>query len=100
MTAYAHKDDNNRFLIKKWNEEPPLMFTEDWNNAEIELVKHGDLIRLEHIMTRRNIHSHQQPAPLAKKQFQVTGYGEVNYCINYREKLVKSDCLTERNRRR
>ena len=24
---YAHKDDNNKFLIKKWNEDPPLPFT-------------------------------------------------------------------------
>lgn len=53
-----------------------MLYTEDWNEAEIEMVKHGDLVRLEHIMTRRNVHSHQQPAPLSKKQFQVTGYGE------------------------
>ena len=62
---------------QKWNEDPPLPFTEEWNDSEIEFVKHGDLVRLEHIITRRNIHSHQQPAPLSKKQFQVTGYGEV-----------------------
>ena len=47
---------------------------QEWNDAEIELVKHGDLIRLEHILTRRNIHSHQEPAPLSKKQFQVLNY--------------------------
>ena len=47
---------------------------QEWDDAEIELVKHGDLIRLEHILTRRNIHSHQQPAPLSKKQFQVFNY--------------------------
>jgi len=76
VTAYAHKDENNKFLVKKWNEEPPLFYTEDWTNAEIEMVKHGDLVRLEHVMTRRNIHSHQQPAPMSKKQFQITGYGE------------------------
>ena len=76
VTAYAHKDENNKFLIKKWNEDFPLLYSEEWNKADIELIKHGDLIRLEHIMTRRNIHSHQQPAPLSKKQFQVTGYGE------------------------
>jgi len=76
ITSYAHKDDNNKFLIKKWNEDPPLPFTKDWDDAEIEFVKHGDLVRLEHILTRRNVHSHQEPAPLSKKQFQVTGYGE------------------------
>ena len=50
------------------------MHCQEWDDAEIELVKHGDLIRLEHILTRRNIHSHQQPAPLSKKQFQVCNY--------------------------
>lgn len=84
VTAYAHKDDNNKFLIKKWNEDPPLPYTEDWNNAEVELIKHGDLVRLEHVITRRNIHSHQQPAPMSKKQFQITGYGEVSSTSTYR----------------
>jgi len=73
VTTYAHKDDNNQFVIKKWNEEPP-------NNTDIEavvdLVRNGDLVRLEHLMSRRNIHSHNQPAPVSKRHFQVTGYGE------------------------
>ena len=39
VTAYAHKDDNNKFLVKKWNAEPPEMFSEEWENqTEIELV--------------------------------------------------------------
>lgn len=44
---------------------------------EIKIVKNGDLIRLEHITTRRNLHSHKEQAPLTKKHLQVTGYGEV-----------------------
>lgn len=44
------------------------------------LVKHGDLIRFEHIQTKRNLHSHNEKAPLTKKHYQVTGYGEVNDC--------------------
>lgn len=42
------------------------------------LVKHGDLIRLEHVVTRRNLHSHSEIAPVSKRHYQVTGYGEVN----------------------
>ncbi len=38
---------------------------------EVELVRHGDLIRLEHVMTGRNIHTHQEPAPVSKKMYQV-----------------------------
>lgn len=46
---------------------------------ESELVKHGDLVRLEHITTRRNLHSHKEIAPISKKHYQVTGYGEVRW---------------------
>ncbi|XP_046419924.1 protein O-mannosyl-transferase 2 isoform X4 [Neodiprion fabricii] len=68
ITTYSHKDDNNRWLVKKFdtNVLPP-------DNV---LVKHGDLIRLEHIVTRRNLHSHKEVAPISKKHYQVTGYGE------------------------
>jgi len=76
VTSYGHKDDNNKFLVKKWNEDPPLPYTQAWNDMEPEFVKHGDLVRLEHIISRRNIHTHQEPAPVSKKQYQVTGYGE------------------------
>ncbi|XP_060790023.1 protein O-mannosyl-transferase 2 isoform X2 [Neoarius graeffei] len=40
-----------------------------------ELVRHGDVIRLEHKETTRNLHSHLHEAPLTKKHLQVTGYG-------------------------
>jgi len=76
VTSYAHKDDNNKFLVKKWNEEPPPPFTPAWDAMDIEYVKHGDLVRLEHAISRRNIHTHHEPAPVSKKQYQVTGYGE------------------------
>ncbi|XP_006819012.1 protein O-mannosyl-transferase 2-like, partial [Saccoglossus kowalevskii] len=67
ITAYTHKDDNNKWLIKK--------FDSDEDNS-VDLVKNGDLIRLEHLQTRRNLHSHKEPAPITKKHYQVTGYGE------------------------
>ncbi|XP_057652343.1 protein O-mannosyl-transferase 2 [Diorhabda carinulata] len=67
ITTYTHKDDNNKWLIKKFNSE---------SYDGIEIVKNGDLVRLEHIPTRRNLHSHKEQAPITKKYFQVTGYGE------------------------
>ncbi|PSN36572.1 Protein O-mannosyl-transferase 2 [Blattella germanica] len=69
VTTYTHKDDNNLFLVKKYNSDA---LDED----EVELVKNGDLVRLEHVGTRRNLHSHKEMAPISKKHYQVTGYGE------------------------
>lgn len=68
ITTYSHKDDNNLWLVKK--------FDTDKLPAEPELVKHGDLVRLEHVITGRNLHSHKEIAPVSKKHYQVTGYGE------------------------
>ncbi|KMQ92342.1 protein o-mannosyl-transferase 2 [Lasius niger] len=68
ITTYSHKDDNNLWLVKK--------FDTDAIPSEPELVKHGDLVRLEHVITRRNLHSHKEIAPISKKHYQVTGYGE------------------------
>lgn len=69
ITTYTHKDDNNKWTIKPYNSDKLL---------ETKIVKNGDIIRLEHVATRRNLHSHNQMAPLTKKHFQVTGYGEVS----------------------
>ncbi|KAJ8674354.1 hypothetical protein QAD02_005616 [Eretmocerus hayati] len=68
ITTYSHKDDNNHWLVKKYDS--------DEFSSEPELVRHGDLIRLEHVITRRNLHSHKEIAPVSKKHYQVTGYGE------------------------
>ncbi|PWA16458.1 hypothetical protein CCH79_00004545, partial [Gambusia affinis] len=92
VTAYLHKDYNNMWLVHKPD-----------NNTQSEipdLVRHGDIIRLEHKETTRNLHSHLHQAPLTKKHFQVTGYGingtgdsndlwQVEVCGGRRGDLVK-----------
>ncbi|KAM9380867.1 protein O-mannosyl-transferase 2 [Phaethornis superciliosus] len=71
VTAYLHKDLNNLWIIKKHDSDTDLS-----NPAiPVEFVRHGDIIRLEHKETSRNLHSHQHEAPLTRKHFQVTGYG-------------------------
>lgn len=67
VTTYSHKDFNNDWLIKKSND--------DTLPSDAEAVKSGDLIRLEHIRTRRNLHAHDFPAPLSKTHKQVSCYG-------------------------
>ncbi|XP_062502290.1 protein O-mannosyl-transferase 2-like [Corticium candelabrum] len=73
ITAYSHKDENNKFLIKPAQQNFSLELNA---SSPIHYVKSGDIIVLEHIMTRRNLHSHVVQAPLTTRHFQVTGYGE------------------------
>ncbi|XP_031436034.1 protein O-mannosyl-transferase 2 [Clupea harengus] len=70
VTAYLHKDYNNLWLVKKQEQE----VTDDPNGTP-DLVRHGDVILLEHKETTRNLHSHLHEAPLTKKHLQVSGYG-------------------------
>ncbi|XP_063049418.1 protein O-mannosyl-transferase 2 [Engraulis encrasicolus] len=66
VTMYSHKDFNNLWLVKREVDDPA---------APPDLIRHGDVIRMEHKETTRNLHSHVMEAPLSKKHHQVTGYG-------------------------
>lgn len=68
ITTYTHKDENNNWVIKPYQ-------VEDFKRTT--LLRSGNLIRLTHASTKRNLHSHSEPAPITKKHYQVTGYGEV-----------------------
>ncbi|KAG8013651.1 Protein O-mannosyl-transferase 2, partial [Nibea albiflora] len=68
VTSYLHKDYNNVWLVHRQGDI-------DSQSGTPDLVRHGDIIRLEHKETTRNLHSHLHEAPLTKKHFQVTGYG-------------------------
>ncbi|GAB0087520.1 Protein O-mannosyl-transferase 2 [Sergentomyia squamirostris] len=69
ITTYTHKDENNKWKVKYYNKDANP-------SDEVEILKNGQLVRLEHTQTRRNLHSHPELAPLTKKHNQVTGYGE------------------------
>uniref|UniRef100_A0A8B9FE39 Protein O-mannosyl-transferase 2 n=1 Tax=Amazona collaria TaxID=241587 RepID=A0A8B9FE39_9PSIT len=71
VTAYLHKDLNNFWIIKKHDSDTDLSDP----SIPVEFLRHGDIIRLEHKETSRNLHSHQHEAPLTRKHFQVTAYG-------------------------
>ncbi|XP_078263368.1 protein O-mannosyl-transferase 2 isoform X1 [Rhinoraja longicauda] len=68
VTAYLHKDDNNLWIVREPDHSADT-------GGPIKYVQHGDIFKLQHKETSRNMHSHQQEAPLTKKHFQVTGYG-------------------------
>lgn len=76
VTTYTHKDENNKWLIRPHNKPGPP-------KGKVQILRHGDLVRLTHMATRRNLHSHNEPAPMTKKHLQVTGYGEVSTNIFY-----------------
>ncbi|KAF9570639.1 Protein O-mannosyltransferase 2 [Mortierella alpina] len=67
VTCYAHKDANNNFLFQRpWGA--------NHTNA-IQILKHGDVVRLVHDLTGRNLHSHQIHAPMTAEHWEVSGYG-------------------------
>jgi hypothetical protein len=69
VTAFEGADDNDFWIIKGPHGQP-----EDFR-AE-QPVRNGDIVRLEHLLTRRNLHSHPGfPSPVTGQQ-EVTCYGE------------------------
>ena len=44
-------------------------------SAPPQIVKSGDIIRLMHVETKRNIHSHQLPGHVTTSEYEVSGYG-------------------------
>lgn len=70
VTCYHYKDENNEWIITpKW-EEPA------YNPQEpLRWLADGDTIRLKHVPTTRNLHSHTVPAPVSKLNNEVSCYG-------------------------
>ncbi|XP_066923151.1 protein O-mannosyl-transferase 2-like isoform X1 [Clytia hemisphaerica] len=69
ITGYSHKDSNNDWQINKAHH----LITED---DRLEYVRDGDEVRLMHVQTRRNLHSHPEKAPISTNLHQVSGYGQ------------------------
>ena len=70
VTLYHHKDSNNDWII-----DYPWGVNKNYSTGEIEFLKHGDLIRLRHNSTGKNLHAHKIPAPLTTDEYEVSGYG-------------------------
>ncbi|RXW18469.1 hypothetical protein EST38_g7382 [Candolleomyces aberdarensis] len=70
VTCYHYKDNNNEwFILPTWEEKPYDP------NGELRFLKNGDVIRLSHVPTTRNLHSHTVAAPVTKQNYEVSGYG-------------------------
>jgi dolichyl-phosphate-mannose-protein mannosyltransferase len=73
ITTYSHKDSNNEWIVERG-------WSKDWDqrnaSADPVFVKDGDVIRLVHDSTGKNLHSHQFPAPVTDADAEVSGYGD------------------------
>ncbi|KAL3485781.1 Dolichyl-phosphate-mannose-protein mannosyltransferase-domain-containing protein [Aspergillus germanicus] len=72
VTCYHHKDANNDWFIYPNRKEADYDAT-----ADLRFVGDGDVIRLIHAQTGRNLHSHNIPAPITKGHHEVSCYGNL-----------------------
>lgn len=72
VTCYHHKDANNDWFIYPNRKEPHYDA-----EAHLKFVGDGDVIRLIHGQTGRNLHSHNIPAPVSKSHHEVSCYGNM-----------------------
>ncbi|KAI0950000.1 hypothetical protein AcV7_008603 [Taiwanofungus camphoratus] len=71
VTCYHYKDENNDWIVSPRWDEP-----EYDPQGPIKYLVDGDVIRLIHVPTKRNLHSHPLPAPVSKLNNEVSGYGD------------------------
>jgi dolichyl-phosphate-mannose-protein mannosyltransferase len=70
VTCYHYKDENNEWIVTPTWEADHIDL-----NGEIVHLKHGDMMRLVHASTGRNLHSHNVVAPVSKLNNEVSAYG-------------------------
>ena len=70
VTCYHYKDDNNHWIVNPTWEESAYN-----PNEPLKYLGHGDVVRLMHWSTSRNLHSHPIPAPVTKLNHEVSCYG-------------------------
>ncbi|CAI2161704.1 8620_t:CDS:10 [Funneliformis geosporum] len=72
VTCYHHEDINNDWIVLKPRE---IEIYDNETDVDVEFVNNGDTIRLLHLGTERNLHSHEVPAPLTRAHWEVSCYG-------------------------
>jgi dolichyl-phosphate-mannose-protein mannosyltransferase len=88
ITLYGHSDENNDWIVHRsyniTNNESgnpikklePLYTDEDY---EVEFLKDGDHIRLNHNSTGKYLHSHFIGGRVTSTDFEVSGYGTASF---------------------
>ena len=74
VTCYHHKDSNNDWtFVRDWDRSRATGLHPD--QEPITPVKDGDIIRVWHDQTGRNLHSHNHKAPVTVRDNEVSCYG-------------------------
>jgi dolichyl-phosphate-mannose--protein O-mannosyl transferase len=68
VTTFPGKDDTNSYWVVRGNNKVGYCKTGD-------KIKNGGTIRLQHLNTKKNLHSHLHPSPLTNQQ-EVSAYGD------------------------
>ncbi|KAI9017818.1 Dolichyl-phosphate-mannose-protein mannosyltransferase-domain-containing protein [Gaertneriomyces semiglobifer] len=69
VTCYHHKDSNNEWIVSRaWGSPEPAA-------NQTDIIKDGEVIRLVHASTNRNLHSHSVKAPITTSENEVSCYG-------------------------
>lgn len=81
VTCYHYKDENNEWVVSPtWESIETHGPAPSWDNPNstepVLLVRDGDVVRLQHMATGKNLHSHTIPAPVTKENYEVAGYGD------------------------
>lgn len=74
LTLYSTKDENNLWrILPAWYTRP----REDGNQTIFVPIRHGDIVRLEHVSTGSFMHSHPVDPPISHKDhyFEASCYG-------------------------
>lgn len=75
ITCYHHKDENNKWDIRTPRKHDDVEYEQPSNPDFVRFVKDGDLVRLQHTVTGRNLHSHPVKAPVSTSEWEVSCYG-------------------------
>lgn len=76
ITLYPHRDSNNNWRIENATMDG-LDEDFDWQTSPVKYVTPGMIIKLEHLTTKKRLHSHDKRPPVSEVDFQneVSGYG-------------------------
>jgi dolichyl-phosphate-mannose-protein mannosyltransferase len=81
VTCYHHKDANNDWAIRYPHRDDGQLdgLPDPRADEEPRFLKHGDIVRLVHEQTKRNLHSHPVAAPITKADNEVSAYGNETF---------------------